>query len=105
MTRALAVFVLVIGLTALPGCSNQEEHFFSIESGPAMESLEAFANQSGENVVIDDESVKNIITNEVYGKMTSENAVRLLLSDTELKYSYDEFANLYRISQNKFSKQ
>jgi len=105
MTRVLTAFILVLGLTVLPGCYNQDNHLFFIESGPAGESLKAFAEQSGENVVFDETSIQITITNEVSGKMPAEDALRMLLSGTELNYYYDEYANLYRIRLKNFSQQ
>lgn len=92
--RALRQLVLIAGLVlVLPGflsCSKEQAIFFDIPEASASEALNAFSSQTSLEIIYNAEEVGPVSTNRVYGKMTRDEALRLLFKGTSLDYSMDE---------------
>lgn len=62
---------------------------YAIPAGPAVETLKAFTQQSGEQIVYPVEAVQNVRTNAVNGEFSARDALEALVAGTELRVVQD----------------
>lgn len=72
---------------------------FSIEAGPAKQTLKLFAQQSRASIVFEARYVNGVTTNRVVGEMSPSDALQLLLHGTPLVFNQDATTSAYAISK------
>jgi hypothetical protein len=82
---ATACALLTLGAIAAEAARKN----YAIPAGPAVETLKAFTQQSGEQIVYPVEAVQNVRTNAVNGEVSARDALEALVAGTELRVVQD----------------
>lgn len=89
---------LLLGVFLLSGCGGERERSFSIPSGFAGDSLKVFARQADVEIIFNTLSVRAIVTKEVEGFMSPNNALEKMLEDTALEFAIDRETGAYAVT-------
>jgi outer membrane receptor protein involved in Fe transport len=97
--RRGATLLLCIALAAALTAAEAVRHSFDLPSGLAEQSLKAFAQQSGLEVLFVSESVASVRTNAVKGTLSAREAIDLMLADTRLAATQDARSGALRVQR------
>lgn len=92
--------IIGFSLSLIIYISAESLHSYEISEGDAYVTLPAFAKSSGLSMMYSRQQVEGIITNEVNGMMTPEDALSKMLQDTALSFDQDVESGAIAVVEN-----
>lgn len=96
----LLILLCGLGMNNAASAADAAKKSFDLPAADAAQTLKAFSEQSGEQIVYPVERVRGVRTNPVQGEFTAREALDLMLADTGLSVVQDERTGAFAVRRN-----